>query len=354
MAINRTSPKKGKVVDIPTAIPTIGTATAAEGAASITFTAPEITVGGPITYYQMKSNPGNFTGTGTTSPIIVNGLTNDTPHTFTVAAGNSTGIGEYSSASNSATPIAAPLPPVSGYTVLLDANDSSTITTSSGAVTQWVDKSANGYVFSQGTSTQRPTFGTNTINGRNVVTFDGVNDSLISTAASSTWKFMHSTQYTVFTVLKKTGGDGTVRGILATNWAGSSAEIGTEISLNSSNQYYVFMSKGASGQYIIADGGGTLSTSTVIRTDVFDPENATDANRWKLYINNAAALTPNTRGAAITTNNPSFTLRVGSAYTDGGGPFNGHIAEIIIYPSMLSDANRESVRNYLNTKWGAY
>ncbi len=99
MAINRTSPKKGKVVDIPTA-PTIGTATAGGESATVEFTAA--TKGGPATTFTALSNPGSFTGTGT-SPITVTGLTAGTAYTFTVRGSNATGNGEYSSASNSIT-----------------------------------------------------------------------------------------------------------------------------------------------------------------------------------------------------------------------------------------------------------
>jgi len=104
MAINRTSPKKGKVVDIPTA-PTIGTATVGAESASTTFT--NSTVGGPYRSYIAKSNPSNITATGSTSPIIVTGLTEGTPYTISIAGVNETGTGEYSSASNSVTPTAA-------------------------------------------------------------------------------------------------------------------------------------------------------------------------------------------------------------------------------------------------------
>jgi hypothetical protein len=101
MAINRTSPKKGKVVDIPST-PTVGTATA--GAQSATVAVTAATVGGPVATFTALSNPGSFTGTGSSSPITVTGLTAGTEYTFTVRGNNATGSGEYSTASNSVTP----------------------------------------------------------------------------------------------------------------------------------------------------------------------------------------------------------------------------------------------------------
>jgi hypothetical protein len=104
MATNRVSPKKGKVVDIPDA-PTIGTATAGAESASVAYTAA--TKGGPATTFTALSSPGSITGSGSSSPITVSGLTAGTAYTFTVRGNNATGSGEYSSASGSITPTEA-------------------------------------------------------------------------------------------------------------------------------------------------------------------------------------------------------------------------------------------------------
>jgi len=101
MASGRLSRVKGKVLDIPT-VPTIGTATAGPVSASVTFTAA--TKGGPVSTYTALSNPGSVTGSGTSSPVTVSGLTAGTAYTFTVRGNNATGSSEYSSASNSVTP----------------------------------------------------------------------------------------------------------------------------------------------------------------------------------------------------------------------------------------------------------
>jgi hypothetical protein len=106
MAINRTSPKKGKVVDIPDATITIGTPTAGNAQVSIAFTvATTPATGGPVQKYTAVSTPGSVTVSGSTSPIVVTGLTNDTAYTIQVAAANTTGRGPLSAASASATPL---------------------------------------------------------------------------------------------------------------------------------------------------------------------------------------------------------------------------------------------------------
>jgi hypothetical protein len=84
--------------------PTIGTATASNALASVTFTAPSFNGGATITRYTATATPGGATATGASSPITVTGLTNGTSYTFTLTAANSAGTGAPSGASNAVTP----------------------------------------------------------------------------------------------------------------------------------------------------------------------------------------------------------------------------------------------------------
>lgn len=89
--------------------PTIGNIAADDGQAAVTFTAPASNGGAPITGYTVIATPvavpgapGVITQQGTTSPIVVAGLSNGFTYNFTVAASN--GTTGAASASTQATP----------------------------------------------------------------------------------------------------------------------------------------------------------------------------------------------------------------------------------------------------------
>jgi hypothetical protein len=85
--------------------PTSVVATAGNAQASVAFTAPASDGGADITLYTVTSSPGGFTGTGSSSPVVVTGLINVTAYTFTVTATNIRGTGA-GTASSAVTPSA--------------------------------------------------------------------------------------------------------------------------------------------------------------------------------------------------------------------------------------------------------
>jgi uncharacterized protein (TIGR02145 family) len=97
--------------------PTIGTATAGAGQATITYTAPASNGSATITSYTATSSPGGLTGTlsqAGSGTITVSGLTNGTAYTFTVTATNAAGTSVSSAVSNSVTPRTVPGAPTIG------------------------------------------------------------------------------------------------------------------------------------------------------------------------------------------------------------------------------------------------
>jgi len=90
----------GAVPDAPTSV----SAVAGNRKATVSFTAPSSN-GSTITSYTVTASPGGATGSGSSSPITVSGLTNGTSYTFTVTATNGVGTGPASASSSPVTPV---------------------------------------------------------------------------------------------------------------------------------------------------------------------------------------------------------------------------------------------------------
>lgn len=116
--------------------PTMGTPTSASNTSiSVPFTVGN-SGGSAVTVYTVYSNPGNIVATGTSSPIIVTGLSSTTFYTFTVIATNAVGNSDLSLAS-------VPLSPTSIITAgLLMQLDAGATASYSGGST-WTDLSGN-------------------------------------------------------------------------------------------------------------------------------------------------------------------------------------------------------------------
>ena len=141
-------------VDVPGA-PTIGTATAGNASATVTFTAPSDDGGSAIAGYTAVSSPAGGSSNCSIAELscTVTGLTNGTAYTFTVFASNGIGDGEASAASNSVTPKA---PQIIGFgsapTVVVDGT---------GTVSATGGGSGNPVVFTSQTTSACTVSGTN-------------------------------------------------------------------------------------------------------------------------------------------------------------------------------------------------
>jgi len=239
------------------------------------------------------------------------------------------------------------LTPTPGYRLWLDAADTSTISVSGNAVTQWTDKSANAYAFTQGTAGSRPSSGTRTVNGRNVIDFDGTDDALGSTATASTWTFMHNTSGTTWFVVVLPDVTNVGQFVMETNGGFGDQRGFWHLITSGGNHDFRITSTAAVS--LVTDAA--TSGSAVLYTVKSDPGNGTLADRLKFYKNNGSASGTNTSNATASSSDPYETLQLGKAII-GGLPLNGAICEILLYPSLLSDADREKTREYLMIKWG--
>ena len=120
----------------PPGAPTGVTATAGNGQATVSWTAPSSTGGGPVISYTLAASPGTATAVapGTATSATVTGLTNGTSYTFTVTAVTAGGPGPVSAASNAVMPAAPPGAPT-GVTATA-GNEQATVS--------WTAPSSNG------------------------------------------------------------------------------------------------------------------------------------------------------------------------------------------------------------------
>jgi hypothetical protein len=143
----------------PPEAPIIGTATAGNGDATVSFTAPAGDGGSTITGYTVTATDTTYafnggqtqTGGPSSTSVTVTGLTNGDTYTFAVAATNTVGTGPASAASNSVTPtILIPVAITSAdttavaaggkvaFTVTATGNPAPTITNPGGGLPSWL------------------------------------------------------------------------------------------------------------------------------------------------------------------------------------------------------------------------
>jgi len=225
----------------------------------------------------------------------------------------------------------------------LDAADASTVTTVSGYVSQWNDKSGNARHASQATAAARPSYTTARLNGLNIVTFDGNSDTLsfadltLGANASALCYFfvmssdnVSTTSYLpVFDLNTNTGTDRAAIYVRS-----STLEAGGRRLDSDSYQFHT---------------GGSPSNSTAFLASVlFDYSVAALSIGF-----NGGSLTSRAGGfqtAGNSSNTSSQSINIGSA--NGTSFFSGRVAEVVVTRAVPSTANRERIEGYLAHKWG--
>jgi len=263
-------------------------------------------------------------------------------------------IGILASQSGAPGPPPPPVVPtvVTNSVMWMDAADLSTITESSGSVSQWNNKGSLGN-FTQASGALQPTTGASTLNGLNVLDFAA---DYLTAANTNEWKFLHDgTKYVLVAVHRQTTANS---GRFFGNDAVGGAERGASFYLRGSNQnpahdirnFPVTSSAVCQNRPTTPNVGTGYSVFSVIG----DPSQATAADKSELFINDGAALKANTITSSVSTDNPTRAAQIGASGNDMS-PLTGSIAEIVVVSGTdATEANRIIIRDYLNAKWGVY
>jgi hypothetical protein len=228
---------------------------------------------------------------------------------------------------------------ISGCSLWLDAADSSTVSFSSGSnVSQWRDKSGNGYSPSNVSTTV--TYNATGLNGLPTIT----NTNAAASSLTYSGTFINRTNCTLFLVLQRTG-SGTQRGgyfcMTPTSGTYDYAGPGGMAWGDGDGGPYQFVAAGAGVDQ--GTGGNPAFGPSVV---VLSLSNTAAT----MYINGVSALTAtlglNTENAA------GFVIANRSFVGVPTGGFPGNISEVLVYNTTLTDTQRQTIEGYLAWKWG--
>lgn len=213
-----------------------------------------------------------------------------------------------------------------------DASDLSTITESGGLVSQWDDKSGNGYHLVQLSGSAQPTTGVETQNGLNVLDFDG-GDAL----ALSGFGVPLSGDISIYQV-------GIANVVNDSNDAFVTFNSGTDFSFESGGtmQFNGRLNNSGLGFSGTLFTGGPFS-SYMLMSHVLD---FTVGGDYHGYINGTQQATDSPYSGKLSSPNE---LRVMQAR--GGDRLEGEVAELVILEDV-STTTRQLIEGYLAHKWG--
>jgi len=198
-------------------------------------------------------------------------------------------------------------------------------------VASWPDSSAHSRTLTQATADYRPTFQSNTQNGRPAIRFDGINDMLAANFAGSLQFTAFSVQRPdIFTLYETVY---LAQGINYNVWAAYPTA--------APQTYLTFGFYGLEGWSYYLPWHASSTTVPELWTLRYDQ------SWWRSWVNGGAL------DAQAETKTPytGTTLNVGAWY-QGLRHLDGDIFELAFFAEALSDRDRQRMERYLMRKWG--
>ena len=208
-----------------------------------------------------------------------------------------------------------------------DSSDTSTVTLSGSNVTQLNDKSGNSFTLTQASSSNRPTYTTNAINGLGALTWPDTNNAFFLNYNST--KALTAAE--IYVVLKYPHAYfDNYNGIFNNNTSPGNAW------LTCGQQYTVGMYSNSSS------GFNTL----YVNNDNSNNRFASAANYFQYPCIARFVVT----SASVSSSN--FNLGMDRNYTFYNRGWRGYIGELLVFSTALASTDRQSLMSYLSTKWG--
>lgn len=227
---------------------------------------------------------------------------------------------------------------INGITLWLDADDATTITESAGEVSQWDDKSGNGFDVVQATGTSQPTTDSVTINSRNAIDFDGVND-FMSNSVDSTLFNLTDDDYTLFYVLD-----------LRTPDQFECAVAWNKTTGNANNTIICYVNTTGILRTDIDFVLHDLSTSDLRNSTHLVDITAEYATTMVSRINGtqeaSRSIAGSSGGAEI------FAIGAEFDFGSAGNFITGSFGEVLLYNRVLDSSEQGQVETYLADRWG--
>ena len=234
---------------------------------------------------------------------------------------------------------------ITGCVLWMDAADSSTITLSSTAITQWNDKSSAGNNFVQATTANSPTVGTSA-NGLPTVYFASANQQLVSSQNNATTGNASRTVIQVFWCPTLSSAYYSVTG---TESGANPAQAWGHAKNANSDVTYPFMYSSVGNDVY------TFVYSTPNPLITYAQYDSTASSLTAYYATSGATGGTTTVGN-FTTKSCTFNTTAGVWYLGrrqqaATGSVTSHLLEMIHFNKALSTTERQQVESYLVQKW---
>ena len=243
---------------------------------------------------------------------------------------------------------------IDGLLAWHDASDSTTITSSGGLVTSWTDKSGNGNTLTAA-GAERPTTDSRTIGGLNALEFDGGSTIIYNGSTPPICSAIAGatiSDLTIFMVINSddfsTDGNNHSRPFFIGKPSAGAGQVYTQLF---DTEYNIYRRDETATVGIEEVTGSPLAISTNYILSWTIP--SSDVRDTSFYRNNSLLT------SAVATNNAAATgftdlthYCIGDQGTGSLRPWDGLIGEVLIYDSILSSDDLDSLYTYLGEKWG--